>query len=110
DTNDAMARLDGLKSKLLTILSHDLRTPLASIRGYSDLLRSGVKGKLTEAQKKMVEITIQEADHLNGLIGDLLDLASIEAGRLNLDTRPLPFEQIVDKALPRVKLQSELKE
>src|SRR5581483_10530664 len=37
ETNEAMARLDGLKSKLLTILSHDLRTPLASIRGYSDL-------------------------------------------------------------------------
>src|SRR6185437_5405322 len=63
-----------------------------------------------DSQKQMIEITIQEADHLNGLIGDLLDLANIDAGRLNLDTRPVPFGQIVDKALPRVKLVSEMKE
>src|SRR5258708_1961973 len=103
-TNEAMARLDSLKSKMLTVMSHDLRTPLSSIRGYSELLRSGVKGRMTEAQKRMIDITIQEADHLNGLIGDLLDLASIDAGRLNLDLRPIPFNEVINKALPRVKL------
>jgi K+-sensing histidine kinase KdpD len=108
--NDAMARLDTLKSRMLTVLSHDLRTPLSSIRGYSELLRSGVKGRLTENQKKMVDITIQEADHLNGLIGDLLDLANIDAGRLNLDLRPVSFETLVTKAISRVKLISEMKE
>ncbi len=108
--NEAMARLDTLKSQMLTVLSHDLRTPLSSIRGYSELLRSGVKGRLTENQKKMVEITIQEADHLNGLIGDLLDLANIEAGRLNLDLRESRFEDVIDKANLRVRLVSEMKE
>jgi len=109
-TNDAISRLDSLKSKMLTVLSHDLRTPLSSIRGYSELLKSGVKGRMTEPQKKMIEITIQEADHLNGLIGDLLDLANIDAGRLNLDLRPIPFNEVIEKALPRVKLVSEMKE
>jgi len=108
--NETMARLDTLKSRMLTVLSHDLRTPLSSIRGYSELLRSGVKGKLSENQKKMVEITIQEADHLNGLIGDLLDLANIDAGRLSLDLRAMPFEDVIDKAISRVKLVSEMKE
>jgi len=108
--NETMARLDTLKSRMLTVLSHDLRTPLSSIRGYSELLRSGVKGKLSENQKKMVEITIQEADHLNGLIGDLLDLANIDAGRFNLDLHAVPFEDVIDKAASRVKLVSELKE
>ncbi len=105
-----LRRLDILKSKMLTILSHDLRTPLSSIRGYSELLKSGVKGRMSEPQKKMIEITIQEADHLNGLIGDLLDLASIDAGRLSLDLRPMRFEDVLDKALMRVKLVSEMKE
>ncbi len=108
--NEAMSRLDALKSQMLTVLSHDLRTPLSSIRGYSELLRSGVKGKLTENQKKMVEITIQEADHLNGLIGDLLDLANIDAGILSLDKRSVPFEELLDKARMRVKMVSEMKE
>ena len=108
--NESMARLDTLKSRMLTVLSHDLRTPLSSIRGYSELLKSGVKGKLSDNQKNMVEITIQEADHLNGLIGDLLDLANIEAGRLSLDLKDVPFEDIIGKAAARVKLVSELKE
>lgn len=109
-TNDAMARLNALKMKMLTVMSHDLRTPLSSIRGYSELLKSGVKGKLTDTQKKMLEITIQEADHLNGLIGELLDLANIDAGRLSIEMRPTGFDLLIDKAMGRVHLASEMKE
>jgi len=108
--NTTMGRMDTLKSRMLTVMSHDLKTPLSSIRGYSELLKSGVKGRLSENQKKMVEITIQEADHLNGLIGDLLDLANIDAGQLNLDLRVTRFEEILDKANQRVRLVSEMKE
>src|SRR3982751_5427508 len=109
-TNEAIAKLDSLKSKMLTVMSHDLRTPLSSIRGYSELLKSGVKGKLSETQKKILDVAIQESDHMNGLIGDLLDLASIEAGRLTLDTRPMKFEDIMKKVMLRAKLPSEMKE
>jgi signal transduction histidine kinase len=109
-TNETIAKLDSLKSKMLTVMSHDLRTPLSSIRGYSELLKSGVKGKLTEAQKKILEVAIQESDHLNGLIGDLLDLASIEAGRLILDTKQAKFDEIIQKVTQRVRLPSEMKE
>src|SRR5258706_9666550 len=107
--NEATARMDTLKSRMLTVLSHDLRTPLSSIRGYSELLKSGVKGRLSENQKKMVEIMIQEADHLNGMIGDLLDLANIDAGNLSLEKRSVRFEDMLDKSSQRVKLVSELK-
>jgi two-component system sensor histidine kinase/response regulator len=107
---EKMTRLDALKSRMLKILSHDLKTPLSSIRGYSELLKSGVKGKLTDAQKKMLEITIQESDHLNGLIGDLLDLAHIEAGDFNLDRRRIACGHMLDKAVQRIKLISEMKE
>src|SRR3982751_287981 len=108
-TNDAIAKLDSLKSKMLTVMSHDLRTPLSSIRGYSELLKSGVKGKLTEAQKKILDVAIQESDHMNGLIGDLLDLANIAAGHLSLDTKAVKFEDVMKKVLPRVKMPSEMK-
>src|SRR5258708_7303429 len=94
-TNETIAKLDSLKSKMLTVMSHDLRTPLSSLRGYSELLKSGVKGRLTEVQKKILDVAIQESDHMNGLIGDLLDLASIDAGRLKLDTRPVVFEDVM---------------
>jgi signal transduction histidine kinase len=110
ETNEAIAKLDALKSKMLTVMSHDLRTPLSSIRGYSELLKSGIKGKLTENQKKILDVAIQESDHMNGLIGDLLDLANIEAGRLNLDKQPVKFEQIIKKVSQRVRMPSEMKE
>ena len=109
-TNEKMARLDALKSRMLKILSHDLKTPLSSIRGYSELLKLGAKGRLNDVQKKMVDVTIQEADHLNGLIGDLLDLAQIESGQFNLDRQTLPCGQWLDKAVSRVKLIAEMKE
>jgi len=95
---------------MLKILSHDLRTPLSSVRGYSELLKSGIKGKLTDPQKKMLDITIQEADHLNGMINDLLDLAALESGTLNLDLRQTTCDQLIDKAIQRIKLVSEMKE
>lgn len=108
--NEIIGRFEILKSKILKMLSHDLRTPLASIRGYSELLKSGAKGQLTEAQKKLAGIAIQEADHLNGLISDSQDLFLLEAGQLKLDKQPIPFEELAQKALLRVQLISELKE
>jgi signal transduction histidine kinase len=108
--NEATRRLDSLKSKMLKVLSHDMRTPLSSIRGYSELLKSGVKGRLTDAQKQTLDITIQEADHINGLISDLLDLAQIEAGHLSLDRHLVNFGEIMQKVLPRSKFVSEMKE
>ncbi len=108
--NDGMARVDGLKSKMLAVMSHDLRTPLSSVRGYAEVLKSGMKGRMSEEQKRILDITIQEADHINGLIGDLLDLASIDAGNLNLEKREIPVDDILQKVASRMKLTSEMKE
>lgn len=108
--NERLRRLDALKSKMMAVLSHDLRTPLASVRGYSELLRSGAKGRLNEEQKNMLHITMQEADYLNDLIGDLLDLASIEAGDLSLDMKPVSLEGLIQKAISRVEFSGKLKE
>jgi len=108
--NQAMARLDGLKSKMIAVMSHDLRTPLSSIRGYSELLKSGIKGRLTDDQKRILEITMQESDHINGLIGDLLDLAQIDAGHLTLDRRPTSLDDLFQKVASRIRLTSEMKE
>ena len=108
--NDAMARVDGLKSKMLAVMSHDLRTPLSSVRGYAEVLKSGMKGRMSEEQKRILDITIQEADHINGLIGDLLDMASVDSGNLNLEKKVVPVDDILQKVISRMKLTSEMKE
>ncbi|MCP4623507.1 MAG: response regulator [bacterium] len=70
------------KSDFLANMSHELRTPLNGILGYTHLLKRGES--LTEAQKQGLDIIKQSGDHLLTLINDILDLAKIEAGRLEL--------------------------
>ena len=70
------------KSRFLATVSHEIRTPLAAIRGYVDLLRDR---RTDETERRLYLRTVRSsADHLNHLLGDLLDLSRIEAGKLEL--------------------------
>ena len=78
-----------LKTKFLSYMSHEFRTPLSSILALSRLLLARVDGELTEEQQKQVELIRDSALDLSGTVNDLLDLSKIEAGRL--DVRPSEF-------------------
>jgi signal transduction histidine kinase len=82
----ALVRADRLKSEFLANMSHELRTPLTSVIGFADLLRRGIYGPLEPRQEERLDAILRNARHLLGLIGDVLDLAKIEAGKL--DARP----------------------
>ncbi len=84
NTMDELKHLDQAKSEFLSIASHELRTPMTSIKGSLSLLRAGVMGPLDEAPLKLIKIAEIETDRLIRLINDLLDLAKIEARRLPL--------------------------
>ena len=72
------------KSAFLATMSHELRTPLNAIIGYAELLDLGVFGAVTPAQHAHLERLRASARHLLGLVGDVLDLAKIDAGRLEV--------------------------
>lgn len=74
---------DRLKSALLSSVSHELRTPLATIKAAATSLRSQEVGWETSAREELVAAIDDEADHLNRLVGNLLDMSRIEAGALN---------------------------
>jgi CheY-like chemotaxis protein/signal transduction histidine kinase len=78
-------RADALRNLLVSKMSHDLRTPLNSVITLSQLLREGNAGPLTLEQRKYVEIIQRNGQTLLGLINDILDLASLEAGRLEVE-------------------------
>jgi signal transduction histidine kinase/DNA-binding response OmpR family regulator len=78
---DHLRRADDMKSKFLSNMSHEFRTPLNSIRALSRLLMERSDGDLTEEQAKQVGFIAKAADDLTELVNDLLDLAKIEAGK-----------------------------
>lgn len=80
-----LEEVDRLKSEFLATLSHELKTPLVSIKGYLDLIASKKMGPLTEKQAKALQVSQRNASHLNSLISSMLNFARMEAGKLMFD-------------------------
>lgn len=87
---DHLRRADELKSKFLSNMSHEFRSPLNSILALTGLLREHSDGTLTPEQTQQVEYIRRSAQDLLELVNDLLDLAKVEAGKLT--ARPMEFE------------------
>lgn len=80
-----LEEVDRLKSEFLATLSHELKTPLVSIKGYLDLIASEKMGPLTDKQAKALKISLKNTSHLNSLISSILNFARMEAGKLMFD-------------------------
>ena len=87
---DHLRRADEMKSRFLSNMSHEFRTPLSSIRALSNLLLNRVDGELAPEQERQVTYIRKAAEDLSDIVNDLLDLAKIEAGKIEI--HPAPFE------------------
>ena len=90
-----LLRASRMKNEFLANVSHELRTPLNAIVGFVDLLREGVYGDLAPRQVKPVERIEASANHLRHLVDQILDLAKIAAGRLDVHTEVLDVRPFV---------------
>jgi signal transduction histidine kinase len=90
---------DRLKSQFLANMSHDLRSPLNSILGFSELLLSGIDGPLTDEQREMVAVIHTSGGELLQQIDDILDAAKLDAGRLELHPEPSPPVTLINRAI-----------
>ncbi|HEX7242709.1 MAG TPA: ATP-binding protein [Longimicrobiaceae bacterium] len=97
------------RDRFFSAMSHDLRTPIAAIVGYSELLADGIVGDLSSKQQEMVERISQVAAHLTELVNDILDLAKLDAGRVELRPEPVRLGELVDDALLEVEPQARAK-
>jgi len=84
------------KSRFLTHINHELRTPLNAIIGFSELLDAEGAGSLNSSQKKYVQNIVASSRHLLSLINGLLDIAKIEAGRMEIALEPTALAPIVE--------------
>ncbi|WP_229445188.1 sensor histidine kinase [Massilia sp. Leaf139] len=94
DKAERLRRADEMKSRFLSNTSHELRTPLSSIRALSKLLLDRMDGELTPEQERQVYLIERTATEMSELVNDLLDLAKIEAGRVEAQGAPVVVENL----------------
>jgi two-component system sensor histidine kinase KdpD len=93
---------EGLQAALLNSISHDLRTPLASIIGVLSSLQEEGMGLDDRAKKNLIQVAREEAERLNHLITNLLDMSRIEAGGLRISKQPSDVQDIIGVALEQL--------
>jgi signal transduction histidine kinase/ActR/RegA family two-component response regulator len=94
------------KSAFISQMSHELRTPLNGILGYAQLLRRSPQ-PLTEQQRDGLEIIERSGEHLLNLVNDLLDLAKIEAGKLELRDESVDFESLLQHVTDLIRVRAD---
>ncbi len=94
------------KSQFITIVSHEMKTPMTSIRGYADLVRRGMVGPVNDQQAEFLDIVLDNVDRMAALVSDLTDISRIETGRLkvNLAEVALPpyIQEVVTSLRPQI--------
>ncbi len=91
------ARLEQAKSDFVATASHELRSPLTSIKGFIELLEATDNENLTERQREFIHIALQSTDRLVELVNDLLDIARIEAGQFEIHPRSVDLRDTVEE-------------
>src|SRR2546428_1131652 len=101
--NLQLERANRLKSEFLASVSHELRTPMNAIIGYTNLMLDDLDGELTAQNSTELFQVAQAADNLLGLINGLLDLAKIEAGKMELNVEEVSMNEVTEEALELVR-------
>ncbi len=98
-----LQEVDKLKSQFLANMSHELRTPLNSIIGFSRVILKGIDGPITDMQQQDLTAIYNSGQHLLGLINDILDLARIEAGKMELNFEEVHLAEMIHSVFSTAK-------
>ena len=98
-----------MKSEFLANMSHELRTPLNAIIGFSEVLRDGLMGEMTDQQRGFIGDIFSSGQHLLSLINDILDLSKVEAGKMMLDLEPVQVSSLFVNSLSVIREKAALR-
>ncbi|MBS1812951.1 MAG: HAMP domain-containing histidine kinase [Acidobacteria bacterium] len=97
--NARLAELDRMKDTFLSMITHELRTPMTAMMGLAENLEAGVYGPLSEAQTENLKKIIENGVRLRQLVNDLLDLSKMESGMMRLQCEPLDPRTLVEAVI-----------
>jgi len=95
--------IDRMKSEFIAVASHELRTPMTSIKGSVDLVLCGFAGEITQDTQELLEIARKSCDRLVRLVNDILDLAKIEAGQIKLKLAQMDVAEAAERSISSLK-------
>jgi len=105
-SNQELERLNEMKSKFLSMVVHDVRTPLSSIKGFSELVNKKINDPKLKEYTKNISLA---AEQMARLVSDLTDLAMIEAGKLKVEKKEFHYPEVLLDMLPSIKINAEKK-
>ncbi len=105
-----LKRFDEFKNDLVATVAHEFRTPLTSLRMAIHLVAEETVGPLSEKQAELLSAARQDCERLQGIVDDLLDLSSIQSGRLELQVRPVSPTELIGKAVASQEFSAEQKD
>ena len=97
--NARLSELDRMKDSFLSMITHELRTPMTAMMGLAENLEAGVYGPLNEAQTENLKKILESGARLRQLVNDLLDLSKMESGMMRLQCEPLDPRTLVEAVI-----------
>ena len=104
---DEVQRANIAKSEFVSFVAHELKNPMTSIKGYTELLAAGSVGEINDMQKNFLQTIRSNVERMSVLVSDLNDNAKIEANTLRLEFKPVDVPEVLDEALKSTKRQLE---
>src|SRR5687767_3174428 len=103
EKNIELEHASRMKSEFLATMSHELRTPLNAIIGFSEALKDGLMGQMSDTQHELTGDIFTSGQHLLSLINDILDLSKVEAGMMALELEPVDLHSLLSNSLTIVR-------
>ena len=96
EKNNQLAKLERLKSEFISIVSHELKTPLTSIKNSLDIILSGKTGDITDSMQRFLDMAKRNVKKLSRIINDLLDMSKIEAGKMDYSYKVSEITPVIE--------------
>lgn len=95
ESNEKLRALDETKDEFISMASHQLRTPLTSVKGYISMVLDGDAGEITSSQRKLLAEAFASSERMVHLIGDILNVSRLQTGKFIIDAKPTDLAQLV---------------
>jgi signal transduction histidine kinase len=106
----SVEQMSEAKTQFISVVTHELRIPMTSIKGYADLMRQGVVGPVNEMQTNFLDVIRNNVERMSSLVSDLSDISKIESGRISLVCNLVPLKVYVDEVLRSMRPKIEEKQ